>query len=115
MRIVAHDTLDIPVAASSREPFLPGPARPVLSLRVTYDPEVGVDTWYLYFDPDTSALVGYRFYHDESANDGEYIVLEGEVSSGTLRLPKARTWYTHGDDRLLGTDTLTSLAGTELR
>jgi hypothetical protein len=80
--------------------------QPVLSLRVNYDPEVGGDTWYFYFDPDSAALVGYRFYHDEAANDGEYIVLEGEVKSGSLRLPKARTWYTHGDERLLGTDTL---------
>jgi len=83
--------------------------RQVKSLRVTYDPEVGGDTWYFYFDPDSAALVGYRFFHDESANDGEYIVLEGEVSGGGLRLPKARTWFTNAEDRLLGTDTLTGL------
>jgi hypothetical protein len=85
-------------------------SRTVQGLRVTYTPEVGDDIWYFYFDPETSALVGYRFYHDEAANDGEYIVLEGEVSAGGLKLPKARTWYTHGDDRILGTDTLTDLS-----
>jgi hypothetical protein len=82
---------------------------PVLSLRVTYDPEVGNDTWYFYFDPDSAALVGYRFFHNESANDGEYILPEGEVSGEGLRLPRTRTWYTNAEDRLLGTDTLTGL------
>ena len=82
---------------------------PALALRVTYDPDVGSDIWYVYFDPTTSALVGYRFYYDEEANDGEYIELEGEVEGAGLRIPKARTWYTHGDNRLLGTDTLTRI------
>jgi len=54
-------------------------------------------------------MIGYRFYHDESANDGEYILLEGETTDGSVRLPKRRTWYTHKDDRLLGTDVLDRL------
>jgi len=53
--------------------------REVLSLRVTYDPEVGGDVWYFYVDPVTFALVGCRFFHVESDNDGEYLVFEGEV------------------------------------
>lgn len=80
--------------------------RAVWGLRVTYDEAVGGDIWYFYFDPDTAALVGYRFYHDEAKNDGEVIYLEGEVVADGLRIPKSRTWYTHQDDRLLGTDTL---------
>lgn len=80
--------------------------RDVYGLRVTYDAEVGGDVWYVYFDRQSFAMVGYRFYHDESANDGEYIVLEGEVEAEGIRLPKKRTWYTHQDDRLLGTDSL---------
>ena len=83
--------------------------RPVYGLRVTYDAEVGGDVWYFYFDRDSSALVGYRFYHDESKNDGEYIVLDGERESHGMRLPESRAWYTHQDDRHLGTDILTSL------
>ncbi len=78
----------------------------VWGLRVTYEEAVGKDIWYFYFDRQSAALVGYRFYHDESKNDGEYIVLEGEVEAAGLRLPKSRSWYTHHDDRLLGTDTL---------
>lgn len=76
------------------------------SLKVNYDPEVGKDVWYFYFDPATYALIGYRFYHDEAANDGEYITLEGEAQVGKLRLPKERKWYMHKDDKFLGSDIL---------
>ncbi len=84
--------------------------RDVYGLRVTYDAEVGGDVWYFYFDPESFALVGYRFYHDEAKNDGEYIVLEGVHESAGLRLPKQRAWYTHQEDRHLGTDTLTAIS-----
>lgn len=83
--------------------------REAWQIRVTYDPTVGTDTWYFYFDPSSHALIGYRFYHDEAANDGEYIVLDREVEGGGLRLPKVRAWYTHGDERLLGTDTIQAI------
>ncbi|MEM6316328.1 MAG: DUF6503 family protein [Bacteroidota bacterium] len=78
----------------------------VLSMKVTYEPEVGKDIWYFYFHPTTYALVGYRFYHDESANDGEYIPLKEEISIQGIRFPKVRTWYVNKDDRLLGSDIL---------
>lgn len=81
----------------------------VWQVRVTYDPEVGGDTWYFYFDPSTYALTGYRFYHDEAANDGEYILLDREQEGAGLRLPKVRSWFTHADDELLGTDTVRSI------
>jgi len=80
--------------------------RQALQIRVTYDPTVGKDIWYFYFDPDSYALIGYRFYHNESVNDGEYIIFEGEEVHQSVRIPKSRTWYTHKDDRLLGTDVL---------
>lgn len=80
-------------------------------MRVTYEAEVGSDVWYFYFDPGTRELVGYRFYHDETANDGEWITLEGIEEGAGLRLPKTRTWYTHADDRHLGTDTLVAIDG----
>ncbi|MCG8469840.1 MAG: DUF6503 family protein, partial [Gemmatimonadetes bacterium] len=51
--------------------------RLVHAVRVTYEPDVGGDIWYFYFDPETAELVGSRFYHDESANDGEYLIFEG--------------------------------------
>lgn len=83
--------------------------RKVLALRVTYDPEVGTDTWYFYFDPETAAVVGCRFYHDESKNDGEFMVMEDVVEEGGLRLPKTRRWYVNKDGEFLGADTIASL------
>ncbi len=78
----------------------------VLSMKVTYDKAVGEDIWYFYFKPTNYALVGYRFYHDEAANDGEYIPLVGEEIINGIRFPRARTWYVNKDDRLLGADIL---------
>jgi len=78
----------------------------VLAMKVTYEQAVGEDIWYFYFDPKNYALVGYRFYHDEAINDGEYIPLVGEEVINGIRFPKARTWYVNKDDRLLGTDIL---------
>ncbi|MYF76744.1 MAG: hypothetical protein F4174_05285 [Acidobacteria bacterium] len=83
-----------------------------LKVRVTYDPEVGGDTWYFYFHPETARMIGYRFYHDESANDGEYIHLEGEIVSGGLRLPAKRSWFFHSNEEFLGEDEAVSLTVT---
>ncbi|MBT8321303.1 MAG: hypothetical protein KJO90_06495 [Eudoraea sp.] len=77
-----------------------------LVLRVTYDQEVGEDTWYFYFNPETYAMEVYQFFHDESKNDGEYILLEGEELIQDIRMPKVRAWYYNKDDVYLGTDTL---------
>ncbi len=78
----------------------------VLSMKVTYDKAVGEDIWYFYFNPKNYALIGYRFYHDEAVNDGEYIPLVGEAIINDIRFPKTRTWYVNKDDRLLGVDIL---------
>lgn len=83
-----------------------------LKVRVTYDPEVGGDTWYFYFHPDTARMIGYRFYHDEAANDGEYIHLDGEIEDGGLRLPAKRSWFFHSNDEFLGEDEAVSLTVT---
>ena len=84
--------------------------REVLSLRITYDTEVGADIWYMYLDPGTYALVGTRFYHDESKNDGEYIILEGEIEHAGIRLPKVRKWYYNNNAEYLGADDITDFA-----
>ncbi|MDE2782493.1 MAG: DUF6503 family protein [Gemmatimonadota bacterium] len=76
------------------------------TLRVTYDPGVGSDTWYFHFDPGTYRMVGYRFYHDEAAGDGEYILLDGEREVTGMRIPVERRWFTNAGDRYLGTDVL---------
>ena len=77
-------------------------------LKVSYKEPVGHDTWYFYFHPQTYALIGYRFYHDESKNDGEYITLEDEVVVKGIRLPRDRKWYFNIDDKFLGTDYILS-------
>jgi len=76
-------------------------------LKVTYDEAVGKDTWYFYFDPATYAMEVYQFFHDESKNDGEYILLSETEHVGTIKMPKVREWYYNKDDKHLGTDTLT--------
>lgn len=78
-----------------------------LVLKVTYNETVGGDTWYFYFDPLTYAMEVYQFYHDESKNDGEYILLSGEEMVSGIRMPKTRAWYYNKDDKYLGTDILT--------
>lgn len=75
-------------------------------LKVTYTKDVGDDIWYFYFDPKTNAMEVYQFYHDESKNDGEYIILEGMESISSIKMPKVRTWYYNKNDELLGTDIL---------
>ncbi len=80
--------------------------KPCLSIKISYQEEVGKDTWYFYFHPSTSALLGYRFFHDESKNDGEYITLDGEVLLQGIRFPKTRKWYVNKDDEFLGADIL---------
>ena len=77
-----------------------------LVLRVTYEEQVGDDIWYFYFQPKTYALFGYRFYHDESKKDGEYITLEGEKIIKGIRFPKTRKWYYNKDNKFLGADIL---------
>jgi len=79
-----------------------------LVLKATYDAEVGEDIWYFYFDPESYAMEVYQFYHDETKNDGEYILLKDmEVING-IKMPKTRAWYYNKDDKYLGTDVLST-------
>ena len=80
--------------------------QPARVARVTYDPEVGSDIWYFYFDADTYRMIGYRFHHDEAAGDGEYIQLSGERQVLDMKIPVERRWFMNADDRYLGTDVL---------
>lgn len=75
-------------------------------LKVTYDPSVGSDTWYFYFDTESYALKRYQFFHEESKNDGEYIILDDEIELSGIHMPKNRSWYYNSDDAFLGTDKL---------
>ena len=81
-----------------------------LVLKVTYKEPVGGDTWYFYFDPATYAMEVYQFYHDESKNDGEYILLSEKEEVSGIKMPKTRAWYYNKDDKYLGTDNLTGVS-----
>lgn len=80
----------------------------VYALKVTYEASVGEDIWYFYLDPSTYALIGTRFYHDESKNDGEYLIFEGEIEHNGIRLPKVRKWYYNNNGEFLGEDEIIS-------
>jgi hypothetical protein len=77
-----------------------------LRLKVTYEKQVGDDTWYFYFDPQTYAMQAYQFFHNESANDGEYILLEDLMEVNNIKMPRVRAWYYNRDNSYLGTDTI---------
>lgn len=79
-----------------------------LVLKVTYDEEVGKDTWYFYFNPKTYAMEVYQFFKDESKNDGEYILLSGLEDINGIKMPKNRAWYYNKNNGYLGTDYLSS-------
>ncbi len=81
-----------------------------LEVRVWYDEATGSDIWYFYFNPENYAMIGYRFYHDETKGDGEYITLKDSELVFGINMPKERTWYTHQDSTLLGTDILSSFS-----
>ena len=75
-------------------------------MKVTYDPEVGKDTWYFYFNTKTYALEAYQFFKDESKNDGEYILFEGLKTIDRIKIPSNRKWYYNKDEKYLATDVL---------
>ena len=80
-------------------------------IEVKYDPEVGSDIWYFYFDPETHAMEIYQFYKTDDngviiPDSGEYILLEETAVISDIKMPKVRTWYYNKDDKLLGADIL---------
>ena len=77
-----------------------------LVLKVSYEKEVGEDTWYFYFDPSTYAMEVYQFYHEEEKNDGEFILLSGLDTVNGIKMPKKRAWYYNKGEKYLGTDFL---------
>ncbi len=77
-----------------------------LVLKASYEKDVGEDTWYFYFNQHNYAMEVYQFFHDETKNDGEYILLNGEEDIGNIKMPKIRTWYMNKGDVYLGKDIL---------
>ncbi|MFT5142941.1 MAG: hypothetical protein ACI80V_000665 [Rhodothermales bacterium] len=103
MKLVDEGTLVQPAVLDTT--FM---GKDVQRIKVMYDPAVGSDVWYFYFDADTARLVGSRFYHDEAANDGEYIDFQGIVEAEGMNLTQSIHWFTNAEGRYLGSDSLKS-------
>ena len=78
-----------------------------LVLKVSYNKEVGKDTWYFYFDPKTYAMEVYQFFK-KTKDSGEYILLSGLETINGIKMPKTRAWYYNKDNGYLGTDILST-------
>ena len=74
-------------------------------LEVNFNPSVGSDNWFFYFEPETHAMKAYRFNHGDPES-GEYILLEQEELVEGIRMPKVRKWYWNKNNEYIGTDTL---------
>lgn len=73
-------------------------------LRVPYEEDI----WFFYIDKATFAMKAYLFLKDEPLREGELIYLDDEEKIGNMRLPKRRKWVTMPEQKVLGTDILTS-------
>ncbi|MCP9234704.1 DUF6503 family protein [Lewinella sp. JB7] len=76
-----------------------------LRLRVNYPKSGGtVETWEFFFDPATYALGAYQFYRSDNPQGGEYLLLDGEIEIGGVRMVETKEWYLRENDELLGSD-----------
>ena len=73
-------------------------------IKADFEKGVGNDSWYLYINPTTFAMEGYRFYHNRKPNDGEFIICEGILDVQGIKIPKIRTWYSNENGEYIATD-----------
>lgn len=73
-------------------------------LRVPYEEDI----WFFFIDKSTFAMKAYMFLKDEPLRKGELIYLDEEVRISNMRIPKRRKWVTMPEQKVLGTDILTS-------
>ncbi len=78
-------------------------------LRVPYEKDI----WYFYFDQESYAMRGYEFFKNEAKQVGERIALSGELTVGSLRIPKNRKWNNTHDLQYLATDKLVKVEKLE--
>jgi hypothetical protein len=75
-----------------------------LVLKAHFEKGIGNDTWYLYIDPKTYAVEGYRFYHNRKPNDGEFIICSEIIDIQKIKIPRVRTWYSNENGEYIATD-----------
>ncbi len=85
-----------------------------LKIKVTYDPAVGSDVWFFYFDPKNYKLKAYQFYKtiEDGTIDpqsGEYILLSREEIIDDIRIPAYRHWYCNKDTSFLALDMMKAI------
>lgn len=73
-------------------------------LKADFDKSVGKDTWFLYINPTTYAMEGYRFYHNRKPNDGEFIICEDLLKVQDMLIPRVRYWYSNSNGEFIATD-----------
>jgi hypothetical protein len=73
-------------------------------LNARFEKGVGGDTWYLYINPKTFALEGYRFYHNRKPNDGEFIICEDLIVVQHIKIPRIRYWHANENGAYIATD-----------
>lgn len=73
-------------------------------IKADFEKGIGNDTWYLYINPTTFAIEGYRFYHNRKPNDGEYIICKDIISVQDIKIPKIRYWYSNANGEYIATD-----------
>lgn len=76
-------------------------------VKVTYDPEVGKDTWQFYFHPESNELVLCEFTKDGTFQNGETIELNNKVKHQKMILPGQLVWYVLPDRPLLAEENIT--------
>ncbi len=64
-------------------------------LTAGFEEGVGKDTWFLYINPTTFEMEGYRFHHNRKPNDGEFIICQGMIEVQGVKIPQNRTWYSN--------------------
>lgn len=73
-------------------------------VKADFEKGIGNDTWYLYINPTTYAMEGYRFYHNRKPNDGEYIICQDLINVQDVKIPKIRYWHSNANGEYIATD-----------
>ncbi|GLR16845.1 DUF6503 family protein [Portibacter lacus] len=79
---------------------------PYQVVKVTYDPEIGSDTWLFYFHPKTSVLELVEFSKDGTFQSGETIELNNKIKYQKMLLPGQLKWLVLPDRRFLAEENI---------
>jgi len=76
-----------------------------LKVTVNYEPEVGDEVWYFYFDPKSYRLEAAEFYpRDAVGEEGERIYFTDYTRLNKVRLPQQLVWYLMPGEEWLADD-----------